>query len=497
MKKQKDGVGFECDRFWDTVEDAAKVEALNFDSKRTDTAPTSSALVSLLLSFQQLKRTYCQLLLKVKDDLQGAISLPGVVTALSGSRGLGGSSSAVHLSPLVSRRTKEKKKLLDVSLDAGPPALSPISAGIPLANIDDIMQHLVDFCTRASQLQDIIQSVGQFRALSASSVGLPHAPCEFWDLSPSVVSDNNDHSNDAQLEVKKKIAPKDSLIHKVLKVGEFEDSDPITEDEGIDTDTLSRTSTPEDQKQPNVVQIVSEVFVMDEGMLEEDGGQNRSAVEPSQQDEERSTLSVDNQDKVSSTVDLVRHESEASPLVREGNLSALVQHRLLEIMLSLRRCDPGAVGSSGELSTASLSFSMHGEHKEVFVATFADFSSHVARLEMDITAYIHHLFRQKMTSIVALGYMDKLSPLHSRSTLRPVLYETTVGTLRLYVNELEELQNHYEQHKVYMYVRMYTYIGTFLRETLAIQSGCTYVRMYVYMCTYSTYVRMYMCTYST
>ena len=483
MKKQKDGVGFERDWFWDTVEDAAEVEALNFDSRRTDTAQNPSALVTLLLSFQQLKRTYRQLLLKVKDNLQGAISLPGVVTALSGSRGLGGSSSAVHLSPLVSRRTKEKK-LLDVTLDAGPPALSPISAGIPLANIDDIMQHLVDFCTRAGQLQDIIQSVGQFRALGASSVGLPHAPCEFWDLSPAVVSDNKDHPGDAQLEVKKKIAPKDSLIHKVLKVGDIEDSDPITEDEGIDTDTLSRTSTPEDQKQPNTVQIVSEVFVMDEGMLEEDGGQNRSVVEPSQQDEESSTVSVDNRDEVSSTVDQVCLESEPSSLVREGNLSALVQHRLSEIMLSLRRCDPGAVGSAGEFSTASLSFSMHGEHKEVFVATFADFSSHVAHLEMDVTAYIHHLFRQKMTSITALGYMDKLSPLHSRSTLRPVLYETTVGILRLYVNELEELQNHYEQHKVCMYIHTHTYICRYIRvRDLWLFSQdvrmCTYICMYL------------------
>jgi energy-coupling factor transporter ATP-binding protein EcfA2 len=450
VRKKGNVARVEEDRFWDEVEDATSAEASNSISKVSGSQPTSSSLMALLSTFQQLKGTYRQLLLKLKEDLQGSISLPGVVSALGSSRGLGASSSTTHLSPLIGRHTKEKKgKSLDVSFDLGAPSLSPLSAGISLTNVDIIMQNLVDFCTRAGQLHSVIQSMGQFKAFSTCSVGLPHAPHAFWDLSPPVLSEIKSQQSAVQIEVKKKTVSKDSLLHRVLKTGEVEDGDPITEDEGIDTDTLSRTSTPEDHKQSNVIQIASEVFVMDEGVLEEDGGQGQIAVASSQQVGNESLFSEQKNDvSMRSEVDQVPVDDEVLHQVEEGSPRALVNHRLSEIMFSLRRCNPAQFSSANHLTTAFLIFSTHGEHEEIFKTTFGDFLSHVDRLEKDITTYIHHLFQQKMPSVVALGYVDKFGPLHSRAaSLRPALYEATVGILRLYVNELEELQNHYEQHK--------------------------------------------------
>ena len=448
----------EEDHFWDAVEEATSaVDGTNHPSQ-----PASHPLVAVLEACQQLRTGYKQFLGKLMEHVSQSAGLPGVVSALTSSRTKMGSST--HLLPLAAGTTaKEKRRSGERSLDSVSPTLAPISSGIPLSDVARIMHHLDRFSSRASQVLDIIYSVGQFKALAKCVVGVPQAPKDFWNIhSTEVVSD---HLKGAvpSIPVEGDAAPstahkpaivKDQHIRKVLKV-DGEDGETVTEDEGIDVDTVSRTSTPEDAKQQEEVTAVTQTHSAgDEEVMGEGDSNGRGIGDAS---EEVQPTRKQGPSQPASTCD----EEESAlhqhylVLVSEGSVSALVQLRLKEVMSCLQKCHPThstspASNSVVSSSTSLLVFDTHSSNQEVFEATYVCASAIITTLEKQLVAYMRYLLRQKMPSLLSLGHIETFTSVRQRAELKPVFLECTLLSLKMYVNELEEVMEHYEQHKVCM-----------------------------------------------
>ena len=472
----------EEDHFWDSVEDATRA----VDSASHPSQPASHPLIDVLESCQQLRTGYKQFLCKLMEQVNQTTGLPGVVSALTSSRTKMGSST--HLMPLaIGTAAKEKRRSGDRSLDNVSPALAPISTGIPLSNVARIMHHLERFSSRASQVQDVIYSVGQFKALAKCVVGLPNAPKDFWNICCSEVAGDTLQSATPSVPIKGETAPptthklvmaKDQHIRKVLKV-EGEDGEAVTEDEGIDVDTASRTSTPEGTKQQDEVTALPQASMAgDEGAVEGDSNKREKGIARSEQ-EIQPTLRQGTS----------RFDEEESglhqrylELVNEGSVNALVQLHLKEVVSCLRKCRPPqdtdpAVNSVASASTSLLVFDTHSSSQEAFEETYVSVSAVITTLEKELVAYMRHLLRQKMPALLSLRHIDTFTCVCQRAQLKPVFHECTLQSLQTYVNELEELMDHYEQHKVCV---------------LGVHCVCVCVRA---IPTVRTYVRMYICAY--
>lgn len=443
----------EVDCFWDAVEEATSAA----DSTNLPSQPASHPLVAVLKSCQQLRTSYKQFLCKLTEQVNQSAGLPGVVSALTSSRTKMGSST--HLLPLaVGTAAKEKRRSGERSLDSVSPALAPISSGIPLSDVARIMHALERFSSRASQVLDIINSVGQFRTLAKCVVGLPNAPKDFWAIhSTEAVSDQFKGGISStpvgDTAPSKPVMAKDQHLQKVLKV-EGEYGEAVTEDEGIDVDTVSRTSTPEGTKQQEVTTLAQVLTAGDEGAMEGDSnkhGQRVSAYEH----EEHPTVKQDPSQGAS------RFDEEESALhqrylvlVGEGSVSALVQLRLKEIVGCLRKCHPSqgtgpASNSTASASTSLLVFDTHSSNQEPFEETYVSVSAIVITLEKELVAYMRHLLRQNMPALLSLGHIETFTCVRQRPELKAVFHECMLLSLKTYVNELEELMDHYEQHKVW------------------------------------------------
>ena len=408
------------------------------------------------------------------EQINQSAGLPGVVSALTSSKTKMGSST--QLLPLTAGTTaREKKRSGERPLDSGSPALAPISSGIPLSDVSRIMYHLEKFSLRASQVLSVIYSMGQFKALAQCVVGVPHASKDFWnihstemvdDLVKGAVPSFSVDGDTAPSTVSKPMAAKDRHIRKVLKM-DGEDGETITEDEGIDVDTVSRTSTPEDAKQRGeVTAVTQESTVGDEGAMEgassgrkkSEGTRREQVVQPSKRQGGPSQAASTFGDKTPDYVQFGEEDGSAKcrrylVLVSEGNVSALVQLRLKEMAVCLRKCKPaqGATAASNNIPTTSTSllvFDTHSNSQEVFEAIYVGVTAIISTLEKELVAYMRHLLNQKMPALLSLGHIEKFTSIRQRSEVKLVFHECTLLSVKTYVTELEELMDHYEQHKV-------------------------------------------------
>ena len=400
------------DIFWIIMEEAT-------DAVANSTTPSAEhRLLKVFDSCQQLKVSFHDFLVRIKEQLLNTVSLPGVVTALGSSMTkLQGGSSSVLL-PLAGKG--KKKKTSDLLTDSGTPVLAPITAGIHLSDLTQITSQLDLFCTRVDKIKDMILSMGHFYKFSKSAIGLPYAPENFWSLGtrdntlPPAIIQQGPVAGPPET----KQPPKQAWLQHIAK-GSLEEQ--LTEDEGIDVDTVSRTSTPDDPKLP-----------VAHSSTDKHGSEG---VGPGPVPEVMYEASSNN----------------LTVLAKEGSLSALIQLKLQMIWQKLQEVNKEVLEDNQPIT--DLLFATFGPNKDIFDVLHSKYTSLVDSIEGCLSSYTSYLFKQKMTSMVALKHMQAFAPISSRPSLKGVVQDFTMAALRMYVNELEELTNHYEQHKVYIYLK--------------------------------------------
>ncbi|KAG2467807.1 DYHG protein, partial [Polypterus senegalus] len=193
-------------------------------------------------------------------------------------------------------------------------------------------------------------------------------------------------------------------------------------------------------------------------LIEEDEGQSSTEIPVSSHE-----LNCERLSPVEENTDSLRHESDDEEQNEEENTLSFEEKKILQNLYNWDdpeeegQCLPSVINeylanliqamSSG--ITADVLLNVEKRETDKFEDAYSEFLVMNQALERYITVYMQAVFLRKMRTVEAIAFLKRFTAVSQRQSIQPMITECYVEALNWFYDEIKEVQETYERHKVF------------------------------------------------